>query len=436
MKKFLKGSMLIALASFFMVSFIASPTAHAAGPGAINLGTAGNFVVLTKTGISVTGSTNIVGDIGVSPISATAITGFSLNLPVNSTYATSPLVSGKIYAPGYANPTPSILSTAVNDMQNAYTNGAGRTNPTATELGAGNIGGLNIAPGLYKWGTGVTIPSNVTLTGSANDIWIFQIAQTLTVSSGVRVSLAGGAQASNIYWIVGGQTTIGTTAEINGTILGQTAIVLATGARLNGRALAQTAVTLDSNQVTIPSGVTPVVSIPTPVVVQVSVSTPTPTVQLTSVSTPTIYTGGQVLPDLSGTRTQVYQGGQTVPTIYSGGQIMPSLQTSYSGGQTVPDLSNGSYAAPTYTTYPTYNLGVQSINSSLSVGSRVADVTILQQFLIEQSKGPASRALAQNGTTQYFGSLTRAALAEFQGVVGISPAIGNFGPITRYFLSS
>jgi hypothetical protein len=227
--------------------------ALAAGPATVNLGSVGNFVILSKTGISTTGTTSVVGDIGVSPAAATYITGFALTLPSASSFATSALVTGKVYAPDYANPTPTDLTTAVSDMQTAYTDAMGRTNPTATELGAGNIGGMTLAPGLYKWSTGLTIPTDVTLSGSANDVWIFQISQNLNVSSATKINLAGGAQAGNIFWVVAGQTTIGTTAVFNGNILDQTAIVLNTGTTLNGRALAQTAVTLDSNAVTMPN---------------------------------------------------------------------------------------------------------------------------------------------------------------------------------------
>ena len=138
------------------------------GASNVNLGSAGNFVILTKSGISTTGTTSIVGDIGVSPIAATAITGFALTLPADSAFSTSALVTGKVYAPGYANPTPTDLTTAVLDMQAAYTDAAGRA-PTVTELGAGNIGGLTLAPGVYKWGTGLTIPTDVTLSGGVVD---------------------------------------------------------------------------------------------------------------------------------------------------------------------------------------------------------------------------------------------------------------------------
>jgi len=220
--------------------------APAAGPAAVNLGTAGNYVLLSKAGISTTGTTRITGDIAVSPIAATAITGFGLVLDKSGAFAQSSVVVGKVYAANYAVPTPGVLTTAVGDMQTAYTNAAGRT-AGVTELGAGNIGGLTLAPGVYKWTTNVTIPTNVTLSGGKNDVWIFQISGNLSISSAKQIILAGGAQAKNIFWQVAGATTLGTTSTFNGTILCKTNIALKTGAVLKGRAMAQTAITLDSN---------------------------------------------------------------------------------------------------------------------------------------------------------------------------------------------
>ncbi len=220
----------------------------------VNLGTAGNYVILAKSGISTTGTTSIVGNIGVSPIDSTAITGFGLIMDSLNEFSTSSLVTGKIYAADYAPPTPAVMTTAVSDMEIAYTDAAGRTLPDYTELGAGNIDGMTLAPGLYKWGTGVTIPNGVTLSGGANDVWIFQIAQDLTVGNGAIVTLSGSAQAKNIFWQVAGQTTLGTTSEVKGNILSQTLIDMQTGATLKGRALAQTAVTLDANSVSLPAG--------------------------------------------------------------------------------------------------------------------------------------------------------------------------------------
>jgi len=163
-------------------------------------------------------------------------------------------VTGKVYAADYAPPTPSNLTTSIGDMETAFTDAAGRTSPDQTELGAGDISAMTLAPGLYKWGTGVLITNaGVTLSGGANDVWIFQVAGDLTVDNAAIVHLTGGALAKNVFWQVSGQTTLGTTADFSGIILSQTLISLNTGAVLNGRALAQTAVTLDANAVTQPA---------------------------------------------------------------------------------------------------------------------------------------------------------------------------------------
>lgn len=221
------------------------------GPVAVNLGTAANYVVLAKSAVSTTGATSVVGNLGLSPAAATFITGFALSTPA-STFTTSAIITGQVFASDYNTPTPSILTTAVLDMQTAYTDAAGRSLPDFTELGAGNIQGLTLVPGLYKWGTGVSIPSAVTLSGGANDVWIFQIAQDLTVANGAIVTLAGGAQAKNVYWQVAGATTLGTTSNFKGIILSQTMIAFNTGAVMTGRALAQTAVTLNATAITNP----------------------------------------------------------------------------------------------------------------------------------------------------------------------------------------
>jgi hypothetical protein len=239
------------LAANYIWSFTTG-TAAALGPAPVVLGTAGNFVILAKSGVSVTGTTAITGNIGLSPAAGSLLTGFSETMDSSNVFSTSPMVTGSLYAADYAPPTPTNLTTAVLDMQAAYTDAAGRTLPDFTELGAGNIQGMTLVPGLYNWGTGVEIPLSVTLDGGANDVWIFQIGQDLDVGNGAIVTLLGGAQAKNIFWQVAGQTTLGTTSDFKGVVLCQTAIVMNTGAVVVGRALAQTAVTLDANTVTAP----------------------------------------------------------------------------------------------------------------------------------------------------------------------------------------
>ncbi len=231
---------------------ITPPPASGKGPAALNLGAAGNFVILAKSGISTVPASAVTGDIGVSPIAATAITGFSLTLDSSNTFSTSTQVVGKAYAADYASPTPSNLGTAVSNMEAAYTDAAGRVTPDFTELYSGDVSGKTLVPGLYKWGTGVLISTDVTLNGGPNDVWIFQIAGGITQAAGTRVILAGGALPKNIFWQSAGAVALDTTAHMAGIVLSKTAITLATGATANGRLLAQTAVTLDTSTVTQP----------------------------------------------------------------------------------------------------------------------------------------------------------------------------------------
>ncbi|MCJ7554998.1 MAG: ice-binding family protein [Ignavibacteriaceae bacterium] len=217
-------------------------------PAPVDLGTSGDFVILAKTGISTTGVTSITGDIGVSPTDHTAITGFGLILDGSGTFSTSSLVVGRVFAADYTDPTPTKMTTAISDMETAYTDAAGRTLPDYTELYAGDLTGQTLTHGLYKWSNGVLVSAGgVTISGSASDVWIFQIAGDLTLANGAIVTLIGGAQASNIFWQVAGQVTLGTTADFKGIILCQTLIDMQTGSSFDGRALAQTAVTLDAN---------------------------------------------------------------------------------------------------------------------------------------------------------------------------------------------
>lgn len=222
-------------------------------PAPVNLGTAGNYVILTKTGISTTGTTHITGDIAVSPESQTALTGFGETLSADGTFATSPLVTGKLFAADMASPTPVTLTTAVSDMETAYADASGRVDPDFTELGAGEIGGMTLDPGLYSWGTGVLATSDVTLDGGANDVWIFQVAQDLKLQDGKAIILSGGALPKNVFWQVAGEVTLQAGTTFNGIVLGKTVIVLKSGATLNGRALAQTATTLIANDVNQPA---------------------------------------------------------------------------------------------------------------------------------------------------------------------------------------
>lgn len=219
-------------------------------PAPVELGTAGDFVVLAKTAISTVPTSAITGDIGLSPAATSFITGFDLTDATG--YSTSPQVTRKVFAADMADPTPSNLTTAVSNMETAFTDAAGRPDPDFNELHVGDLGGQVLIPGLYKWSSTVTAPTSFEISGGEDDIWIFQIAGDLTVAADINVTLSGGAQVQNIFWQVSGEVTIGTNAHFEGIILSQTAVHLRTDASLNGRILAQSAVTFDQNDVTEP----------------------------------------------------------------------------------------------------------------------------------------------------------------------------------------
>lgn len=214
----------------------------AAGPAPVNLRSAAHFVILSGAGITTTGGGIINGDIGASPIAGSAI-----GVPCAQ-------VNGIIYAVDASGPScavvdAALLSTAKGDLTTAYNDAAGRTpTPSGPNLnpglipGSGNIGGMNLAPGLYKFTTTALITgSDVTLTGGPDDVWIFQCAQDLQLGSGISVILAGGAQAKNIFWQVGTSAVLGTFSNFKGTILADQAITINTSSTIEGRALAFTA---------------------------------------------------------------------------------------------------------------------------------------------------------------------------------------------------
>ena len=216
------------------------------GPSPVRLGTAGNFAILSQTGITDVYASAVTGDVGTSPI-----TGAALLLSCGE-------VTGVVYTVDAAGPAckttdATYLTKAVGDMGAAYDDASGRVSPDYTELGAGEIGGMTLSPGLYKWSTSLLITTDVTLKGGPNDVWIFQVAGTLNQANAARITLAGGARAQNIFWQVAGAVTLGTTAHFEGIVLAKTLVAVNTGASLNGRLLAQTAVTLQMNAITEPA---------------------------------------------------------------------------------------------------------------------------------------------------------------------------------------
>ena len=239
----------VALSTLFTWTFTTGTT-EALGPAPVGLGAAGDYVILAKSAISTVPPSVVTGDIALSPAAASFITGFTLVADATNVFSRSTQVVGKVFAADFAVPTPDTLTTAVGAMENAYGDAAGRTSPDFLELGTGAVGGLTLAPGLYTWTSSITIPTDVTISGGANDVWIFQTTGDLSIAAGQQVHLAGGALAKNIFWQVAGQTTFGAGSHFEGVLLCQTDVALQTGATLNGAILSQTQVALQQASVT------------------------------------------------------------------------------------------------------------------------------------------------------------------------------------------
>jgi len=228
-------------------------TATAIGPAPVNLGTAGDFAILAKSGVSTVPDSVITGDVGVSPISQDAMTGFNLKSYPEGTFTTSTQVTGKLYAASDIAPTPVKMTAAIGDMETAYADAAGRVNPDHVEYMSGALGGATLSPGLYKFGTDVVFSTDCTISGSSRDTWIFQIAGDMSIAANIKIILAGGALASNIVWVVAGKTTYSAGSHFEGIILGATSAEFVTASSINGRVLVQNAVTLQETTVTSPT---------------------------------------------------------------------------------------------------------------------------------------------------------------------------------------
>ncbi|WP_416394796.1 MULTISPECIES: ice-binding family protein [unclassified Curtobacterium] len=280
----------IGLAAALALASSAPASAATVIDGPIDLGTAATYGVLGASTVTNTGPTAVQGDLGVSP--GTSITGFG--------------GTGNGIVNGTVHQTDAAATQAQADTTTAYGVAASLT---PTQTGITELNGLSLSPGVYT-GDALRLADTGTLTlaGSADSVWVFQAASTLTIGSGTRILITGGASSCNVFWQVGSSATIGSAAQFQGTVLADQSVTATTGATVVGRLLARNAaVTLDTNTITAPTGC------PAP-------GTPSETVAPTITSgTPTAATAGTPY------SFPVTATGSPAPTYSDGGTLPPGL---------------------------------------------------------------------------------------------------------------
>ncbi|MES3005759.1 MAG: peptidoglycan-binding domain-containing protein [Patescibacteria group bacterium] len=121
----------------------------------------------------------------------------------------------------------------------------------------------------------------------------------------------------------------------------------------------------------------------------------------------------------------LYYSWKIPSTVTAGSYIIEIYKANKYGNidsnSSVKDISDASFTI----TSSTGTLQGYYFTKNLGLGSEGADVRMLQKFLV--SKG----FLSSSDVSGYFGNRTKTALAGYQASVGIAPADGYFGPITR-----
>ena len=211
----------------------------AAGPAPVDLGSCAHFAILAGSTITTTSEGIINGDVGLFPAGSQGIPPAQIN--------------GTIYNGG------PIAAQAQLDLNAAIIAASPAQLPGGINAGA-DLSGQTLVPGVYQSPSGAYGISGVlTLHGGPNDVWVFQMASSLTVANGCQIILTGGAQARNIFWQVGSSATLGTTSVFKGTIMAYASITMNTGSTLDGRALAQVgAVTFDGAGGSLPTPEAPI----------------------------------------------------------------------------------------------------------------------------------------------------------------------------------
>ncbi|MBG6237748.1 hypothetical protein IWX78_000691 [Mycetocola sp. CAN_C7] len=374
--------------------------AHAATviDGPIDLGAAADFGVLGSSTVTNTGPSVVNGDVGVS--AGTSITGF--------TGPPDGLVNGTIHS------ADAVADQAQTDLTAAIVDAASLT-PTTS--GLGNLSGLSLTPGVYSGGA-LSINSGglLTLAGTADSVWVFQAASTLTIGSTAQILITGGASSCNVFWQIGSSATIGTNADFVGTVMANASVTANTGAEIQGRLLADTgAVTLDTNLITVPEDCDPASEpvetdgpeytsetppdgiVGTPYSHTFTASgTPAPTYSVTSGEQPLGLTLDSTTGELSGTPTA--PGSSTITVTATNG-TEPEVSTIVTIAIAAPPVAvppvvdvPGDAVPPAEELPPT---GTESATGLIVSGILVAAGLLL----VSAQRSRSARAIAQSGRT-------------------------------------
>jgi hypothetical protein len=248
--------------------------ASAVNAKAPNLGEASTFAVVSAAaltagaGVTVSGNT---GALGALTFAAQMKLGEDSDSNGDS-YFTSNAVAGKIYGGASAAVANAVggLTGTTTGMKEAYAEALLMSSGTdvVTKTGSGNyydntvdainsyIGGITFTPGTYElldpmfkaWTSTaksqVTLDGGVSGGGSSDGVFVFKVPGYATFGAGAKIVLTGGAQATNVYWVIEGYLSVGAGVQLEGNFLVQGAAVIGAHASLNGRLLSMAAVTI------------------------------------------------------------------------------------------------------------------------------------------------------------------------------------------------
>jgi hypothetical protein len=226
-------------------------------PGSVDLGAAGSFVILAQAGITNVPNSPITGNVGSHPVTGAAI-GVTCGEVSGTLYDTDGAYTGGGAADVTCRTTDAtLLDTAVTDSTTAYFDAAGRpagVGATNLNRGGGTLTNDTLVAGTYTWDGTLELPTDLTLDGSATDVWLFQVAGNVNQAAAMRVNLTGGALSKNVFWqVAGGTTAIGAGAHFSGIVITGGQVVMDAGASLDGRLYTGTIVALDQNTITRPA---------------------------------------------------------------------------------------------------------------------------------------------------------------------------------------